>query len=68
MYKHQLMIADFYKISIGNVKKLVTKFFYTEKYVHHYENLQLCVALVLKLKKKSLCIRIQSIPAAKTIS
>ena len=68
MYKHQLMIADFYKISIGNVKKLVTKFFYTEKYVHHYENLQLYVTLVLKLKKKSLCIRIQSIPAAKTIS
>ena len=47
--KYQLMISDYYNIPIGNVKKLVL--FDTEKYVLHYENLQLCLRLGLKLKK-----------------
>ena len=33
------MIADFYKIYIGNVKKFVPNFFDKEKYVLYYENL-----------------------------
>ena len=49
--KYQLMIADFYKIPISNVKKLVPKFFVKEKYVLRYENLQLSLRLGLKLKK-----------------
>ena len=32
---------DLYNIPIGNVKKLVPNFFYKEKYVIHYENVQL---------------------------
>ena len=47
----QLKIADLYNISISNVKKLVPNLFDTEKYVIHYENLQLDLALGLKLKK-----------------
>ena len=38
---YQLKVADFYNIPIGNVKKLVPNFFYEEKYVIHYDNLQL---------------------------
>ena len=38
---YQLKIADFYKIPIDNVKKLVPNFFDKEKYVLHYENLKL---------------------------
>ena len=38
---YQLKIADIYNILIGNVKKLVPNFFDKEKYVIHYENLQL---------------------------
>ena len=49
--KHQLMIADFYNIPIGNVKKLVLNFFDKERYVLHYENLQLYLRLGLKLQK-----------------
>ena len=45
------MIADFYKISFSNVKKLVHNFFDKEKYVFRYENLQLYLRLGLKLKK-----------------
>ena len=47
----QLKIADLYNISISNVKKLVSNLFDTEKYVIHYENLQLDLRLGLKLKK-----------------
>ena len=47
----QLKIADLYNISISNVKKLVPNLFDTEKYVIHYENLQLDLALGFKLKK-----------------
>ena len=49
--KYQLMISDFYNILIGNVKTLVPNFFHKEKYVLHFENLQLYVNLGLKLKK-----------------
>ena len=48
------MISDVYNIPIGNVKKLKKKlktFFDKEKYVLHYENLQLHLKLWLKLKK-----------------
>ena len=51
LYEYQLKIADFYNIPIGNVKKLVPKFFDEEKYVIHYENLKLCLRLGLTLKK-----------------
>ena len=37
---YQLKIADLYNNSIGNVKKLVLKFFDEEKYVLLYQNLQ----------------------------
>ena len=47
---YQLKIADLYNIPIGNVKKLVPNFFDKEKYVIHYENLQLYLRLGLKLK------------------
>ena len=48
---YQLKIADHYNIPIGNVKKLRPNFFDKEKYVIHYENLQLYLRLGLKLKK-----------------
>ena len=48
---YQLKIADFYNISIGNVKKLVPNFFDKEMYVLHYQNLQLYMRIGLKLKK-----------------
>ena len=51
LYEYQLKIADLYNIPIDNVKKLVPDFFDEEKYVLHYENLQLYVKLGLKLKK-----------------
>ena len=38
---YQLKIADDYNISIGNVKKLVPRFFDKEKHVRHCKNLQL---------------------------
>ena len=41
MSEYQLKIADLHNISIGNVKKLVPNFFDKEKYVIHYENLEL---------------------------
>ena len=50
--EYQLKIADLYNIPIGNVKKLVPNFFDKEKYVIHYENLQLYLRLGLKLQKK----------------
>ena len=51
MSDYQLIIADFYNIPIGNVKQLVPNFFDREKYVLHYEILQLYLRLGLKLKK-----------------
>ena len=48
---HELKIADFYHISIGNVKILVADSFDKEKHVLHYENLQLYLSLGLTLKK-----------------
>ena len=44
---YQLKIAD----CIGNIKKLMSKFFNKEKYVIHYENLKLCLRVGLKLRK-----------------
>ena len=51
LFNYQLKIADIYSIPIGNVKKLVPNLFNKEKYVIHYENLQLYLRLGLKLKK-----------------
>ena len=48
--EYQLKITDLYNVSIRNVKKLVPKFFDEEKYVIHYENLQLYLKLGLNLK------------------
>ena len=64
--EYELRIADLYSISIGNVKNLVPNLFDKEKYVFHYENLQLYLRLALKIKK-TLNIRIQSITMVKTI-
>ena len=44
-------IPDFYNIPIADVKKFVSKIFVKEKYVPHYENLQLYLRLELKFKK-----------------
>ena len=49
--EHQLKIADLYNTPISNVKKLVSDFFGKEKYILHYENLQLYLRLGLKLKE-----------------
>ena len=62
----QLKIANLYNIPIGNVKIFVSNFFDNEKFVLHYENLQLYLRLGLKLKNISRS-RIQSITMAKTI-
>ena len=59
------MIADFYNIFVGNDEKLVSNFFDKEKYVLHYENLQLYLSVVLKLKKNTLLFRTKSIPMVK---
>ena len=48
---YQEKISDLYNLPIGNVKKLVSKLFDEEKYVIHYENLQIYLRLGLKLKK-----------------
>ena len=37
---YQLNITDFYKISIGNTKRFLPRFFDEEIYVIHYESLQ----------------------------
>ena len=49
--EYQLKITNLYNIPINNVKKLVPNFFNQEKYVLHYENLQLYLRRGLKLKK-----------------
>ena len=46
------------------LKKLVPSFFDKEKYVLHYEDLQL---YLIKTKKNTLHIRIQSVTMVKTI-
>ena len=48
---YQFKIGDLNNIPIGNDKKLVSNFFDKEKYVIHYENVQLYLRLGLKLKK-----------------
>ena len=58
----QLKIADLHQM----LKKIVPNFFVEEKYVIHYEKLQLYLRLRLKLKNIS-CIRIQSISMAQTV-
>ena len=45
------MIAYVCNIPISNVKKLVANFFDKEKYVLHYENLQVYLRPTLKLQK-----------------
>ena len=47
----QVKIADLHNIPFANFKKLVPNFFEKEKYVNHYEHLQLYLRLGLKLKK-----------------
>ena len=47
---YQSKIGDFHNAHFGNVKKLVLNFFDKEKYVIHYETLQLYLRLGLKLK------------------
>ena len=51
MSDYQFKIADLYNIDIGDDKKLVLNCFDKEKYVIHYENVQLYFRLGLKLKK-----------------
>ena len=48
---YHLKTPGSYNIPIGNVKKFVPKIFVKEKYVPHYENLQLYLRLGLKFKK-----------------
>ena len=48
--KYQIKTADLHNIPIGNIKKSVPNFFDKEKYLLHYENLQLCLKLGLKQK------------------
>ena len=49
--EYQVKIADLCNIAIDNVKKLVSNVFDKEKYVLHYEHLQLYLRLGLKRKK-----------------
>ena len=48
---YYLNIANLYIFPISNVKELVPNFLDKEKYVPHYEKLQLYLTLGLKLKK-----------------
>ena len=52
---YQLQITNFYNISIGNVKKLVSNFFDKEQYLLQYENLRPYLRVGLKLKKYIVC-------------
>ena len=65
MSEYQLNIEYLYSIPISNVEKLVPNFFDKEKYVPHYENLQLKTRI--KTKKDTSHIIIQSITMVKTI-
>ena len=49
--EYEQKIADLYNICGCNAKTLLPNLFDKEKYVIHYENLQLYLRLVLKLKK-----------------
>ena len=40
LLKYQLMIADLYHASIGNIKKILPNVFDKEKYAFDYQNLQ----------------------------
>ena len=51
MLNYQLKIADFHNLPFSNVKKLLPNFFDKQKYVLHYEQLQLYLRLALKFKK-----------------
>ena len=53
---YQLKIVALYNIPIGNVKKLVPNCFDKEKYVIHYENLQLYLNRVLEFNQ-SQCLK-----------
>ena len=44
-------MTGFYNIPIGNVKKLLPDFYDKEKYVLHYEKLQIYLRLGLRLIK-----------------
>ena len=46
--EYQIKFADLYNIPIGNAKNLLPTFFDKEKYVLHYENVQLYLRLGLK--------------------
>ena len=63
MSNYQLKNADFDDIPIDNVKRLVP-IFNKEKYVFHYENLQLETRIKIKSTSH---IRIQSKTVVKTI-
>ena len=49
--KYCKKIADKYEIKVGDVKKLITNFCNKINYVVHYRNLQLYLALGMKLTK-----------------
>ena len=48
---YQVKIAGFYNFPIGNFKTFLPNIFDKEKYMLHYENLELYLKLGLKLKK-----------------
>ena len=48
---YQLMIFDFYNIPLSTVKNLMPKSFDKEKYMLHYQSLQLYLILGLKPTK-----------------
>ena len=50
-YQLKTATANLYNIPIGNVKKSVRNVLDKEKYMVHYENLQLYLRLGLKLEK-----------------
>ena len=47
---YQVKVFDLCNIRIENFRNLLPNFFDKEKYMIHYENLQLYLALELKLK------------------
>ena len=67
LFEYQLKTADLYNIWNGTGKTLARNYFDEEKYVLHYENLQLYFRLRLKLKKHASLIRIQSVAMVETI-
>ena len=60
-----LLIKDFYNIPIGTVKNSVSHVFEKEKYVFVMKTL---FKVGIEAKKDTLCIRIQPITMAKTIT